>query len=155
MAKPRARVGAQAGRQGGPRAGLGSAAFAPVRTHATSRGATVLGFGVGARGLGCMLRGRPGDAGQAEGEVRARWAARSSRAKLARGMGHEELGRRGKEVDLGFCFLFLFPYSFTYFYSNLDIVFESKIQIYFMSLNGCNTTTIQHTIRCLGMLCNN
>jgi hypothetical protein len=25
---------------------------------------------------------------------------------------------------------------------NLDINFESKVQIYFMSLNGCTTTTI-------------
>jgi hypothetical protein len=24
-----------------------------------------------------------------------------------------------------------------------------------LSLNGCTTTTIQHTIKCLGMLCNN
>jgi hypothetical protein len=84
------------------------------------------------------------------------------------GQGEGELGRRikekeagpageGKEVELGpFVFYFsFFPYSFIYFYSNLDIVFESKIQIYLMSLNGCNTTIIQHTIRCLGMLCNN
>jgi hypothetical protein len=77
-----------------------------------------------------------GDAGQAE--VRG-WAD-----------GEKKKGRAGP-----FCFLFFFPYSFTYFYSNLDIVFESKIQIYFMSLDGCNTTTIQHTIKCLCMLCNN
>ena len=61
----------------------------------------------------------------------------------------------GKKWTWAFCFLFFFPYSFTYFYSNLDIVFESKIQIYFLSLNRCTTTTIQHTIKYLGMLCKN
>jgi hypothetical protein len=60
-----------------------------------------------------------------------------------------------KRGELGLLFSIFFPYSFTYFYSNLDIAFESKIQIHFMSLNGCTTTTIQHIIKCLGMLCNN
>jgi hypothetical protein len=35
--------------------------------------------------------------------------------------------------------------SFIYSYANLDLVFQSKIQMYYMSLNGCATTTIQHT----------
>jgi hypothetical protein len=35
---------------------------------------------------------------------------------------------------------FYFSLSFNLFYSNLDISFESKIQIYFMSLNGYTTT---------------
>jgi hypothetical protein len=42
-----------------------------------------------------------------------------------------------------FVFLFIFfSSSFIYFYSNLDIAFESKIQMYYMSLNGCTTTTV-------------
>jgi hypothetical protein len=36
--------------------------------------------------------------------------------------------------------LFYFSLSFNLLCSNLDIAFESKIQIYFMSLNGCTTT---------------
>jgi hypothetical protein len=36
----------------------------------------------------------------------------------------KEKGRAGP-----FCFLFFLPYSFTYFYSNLNIIFESKNQI--------------------------
>jgi hypothetical protein len=46
-------------------------------------------------------------------------------------------------------------FRFPFFYSSLVIVFESKIQIHFLSLNGCTTTTIQHTIKYLGMLCKN
>jgi hypothetical protein len=67
-------------------------------------------------------------------------------------------GPQGAEGGKGFL-LFLFDFSlflsFIYFYSNLDIVFESKIQIHFLSLNGCTTTTIEHTIKYLGMLCKN
>jgi hypothetical protein len=55
--------------------------------------------------------------------------------------------------------LFLFDFSlflsFIYFHLNLNIGFESKIQIYFLCLNGCTTTTIQHTIKYLDMLCRN
>jgi hypothetical protein len=36
--------------------------------------------------------------------------------------------------------LFYSSLSFNLFCLNLDIAFESKIQIYFMSLNGCTTT---------------
>jgi hypothetical protein len=48
--------------------------------------------------------------------------------------------------------------SFFYSYSNLGLVsffLKSKIQIYSMSLNGCTITTIQHTIKYLGVLCKN
>jgi hypothetical protein len=49
----------------------------------------------------------------------------------------------------------LVSFSLINFYSNLYIAFECKIQIYFMSLNRRTTTTIQHTIKCVDMLCNN
>jgi hypothetical protein len=74
----------QAGRSG-PRTRLGSATSAPMRTHAVEQGCgggwgragrrarrgrerEGHGRGAGAGGLGnvCMLRGGPGDAGQAE-----------------------------------------------------------------------------------------
>jgi hypothetical protein len=68
-------------------------------------------------------------------------------------MGHEEEGL-GRLWTFGGAFYF--SLSFNLFYSNLDIAFESKIQIYFMSLNGCTTTKkSQHTKQCLDMLCNN
>jgi hypothetical protein len=90
----------------------------------------------GARGMG-WRGGREGRAGPAGGK-KGSWA--------------DGWGRKRSEAGPS-CFLFFFPYSSIYFYSNLDVVFESKIQIYFMSLNGCTTTTIQHTIKYLGMLC--
>jgi hypothetical protein len=85
----------------------------------------------------------PGNAGP-RGEARERGLGGSSESCAA--------GRAGPF----FVFLFIFfSSSFIYFYSNLDIAFESKIQMYYMSLNGCTTTTVQCTIKCLGMLCNN
>jgi hypothetical protein len=83
------------------------------------------------------------------GEGKVSWADGKMEGSWADG------GRKRSGAGPFVFYFSFFPYSFIYFYSNLDIVFELKIQIYFMSLNGCNTTTIQHTIRCLDMLCNN
>jgi hypothetical protein len=59
------------------------------------------------------------------------------------GKKKREIGPTGKkEVGLGPFVFSIFSYSFIYFYLNLDINFESKVQIYFTSLNGCTTTTI-------------
>jgi hypothetical protein len=163
--------------QAGPQAGLGARR---LRLRAC-RGATAAGrarprvWGAGLR----RARGWATEAGQGEGALVGcgermgqgevdwgsgcwRWAvgraSRSGALGCARGEG--ELGRRGGKKEWSWapgplCFLFFFPYSSIYFYSNLDIVFESKVQIYFVSLNGCTTTTIQHTIKYLGMLCKN
>jgi hypothetical protein len=94
---------------------------------------------------------------QGEGGAR-RWARRAARAEME--LGHaarwadrgKERGRRdgprgrgaGPAGNFG-CAAFYFSLSFNLFYLNLDIAFESKIQIYFMSLNGCTTTKKQHT----------
>jgi hypothetical protein len=90
-----------------------------------------------------------------------RWAETGARRgpgeRAQAGRGRPQLGHGGwgGKGFLLFIFDFSLFLSFIYFYSNLDIVFESKIQIYFLSLNGCTTTTIQHTIKYLGMLCKN
>jgi hypothetical protein len=65
------------------------------------------------------------------------------------GQGGERDGpgrMRPKEgAEVGFFYFLSIPlrFSFIYSYLNLNIIFESKIQIYLMSLNGCTTTTIQ------------
>jgi hypothetical protein len=71
------------------------------------------------------------DAAALGSEPRRAGAAGGPRARL---LGRGTLGRRG---GLGlFVFLFIFlSSSFIYFYSNLDIAFESKSQIYSLSLN--------------------
>jgi hypothetical protein len=93
------------------------------------------------RGMGAK-RGRNGWAMQAwaqDGDVGGgRWAGWKGRSWAARKRGAGPVS-----------------FSLINFYSNLYIAFECKIQIYFMSLNGRTTTTIQHTIKCLDMLCNN
>jgi hypothetical protein len=86
------------------------------------------------------------------------WARRGAKSSWASacwaGRKRAQAGQGGWE---GFPFPIYssFSYSFIYLYSNLDIVFESQIQIYSLSLNGCTTTTIQHIIKYLGMLCKN
>jgi hypothetical protein len=76
----------------------------------------------------------------AVGRARARatlgsWAA--GEVEWAAGCGpRSRAGLRG-----GFSLLFFF---LLFFYSNLNIVFKSNIQIYLMSLNGCTNTIIQH-----------
>jgi hypothetical protein len=98
------------------------------------------------RGLGHEGEGA---AGGPSAQLRCRRAAGGRR-----GAGPQK-GRLGAKGSFPSYYFSSFSYSFIYLYSNLDIVFESKIQIYFLSLNGCSTTTIQHIIKYLGMLCKN
>jgi hypothetical protein len=72
-----------------------------------------------------------------------------------KGGGRDGPRRRGAGPARDIWGLSISPFPLIYFYSNLDIAFESKIQIYFMSLNGCTTTKIQHTKQCIDMICNN
>jgi hypothetical protein len=69
--------------------------------------------------------------------------------RLASGDEEQGLGpgsMHGPKAKAGrFPFSYSPSISFIYSYANLDLVFQSKIQMYYMSLNGCATTTIQHT----------
>jgi hypothetical protein len=150
-------------------AGRGAYGRAAQRASAaTAQARRRLGKGAAA-GLRWAARARVGGAA---GPWSAEWAAGAMGCQVEqagaqgwpgegagpRGWGAEwALGQAGQGGWEGFPFPIYssFSYSFIYFYSNLDLVFESKIQIYFLSLNGCTTTTIQHIIKYLGMLCKN
>jgi hypothetical protein len=76
---------------------------------------------------------------------------------VGRWRGWADQGKRRGRWVVSFLVFLLFLFSFRYLnlvVGYINALQSSPINIYSLSLNGYTTTTIQRTIKSIGMLCN-